>query len=174
MSTTLIGFPSFALDSYTRIVPGWVVSTENRTALENVPRHPVPQVAVVKVRTIGFPDESRMSRLTVASNTSAFPWILTGLEIWSPDMGLVTTMAGSGVRDPEIVGEAVADGPGPDWEPVTEVPDWDPDEHAARARPSTKKATAGERCLMCSFRHRVDPERFQPVSVTGHLALEAR
>jgi hypothetical protein len=27
---------------------------------------------------------------------------------------------------------------------------------------------------MCSFRRRVDPERFQPVSVTGHLALEAR
>ena len=176
MSTTLMGFPSFALDSYTRIVPGWVVSTENRTALENVPRHPVPQVAVVKVRTIGFPDEFRMSMLTVASNTSALPWILTGLETWSPDMGLVTTMAGAGVGDPEIAGEGelVADGLGADWEPIAEGPDGDPDEHAARARPSTKKATAGERCLMCSFRRRVDLERFQPVSVTGHLALEAR
>jgi hypothetical protein len=91
-------------------------------------------------------------------------------------MGLVTSMAGAGVGDPEIVGEGepFADGLGPDWEPVAEGPDSEPDEHAARTRPSTKKATGGERCLMCSFRRRVDLERFQPVSVTGHLALETR
>jgi hypothetical protein len=62
-------------------------------------------------------------------------------------MGLVTTMAGAGVGDPEIAGEGepVADGLGADWEPIAEGPDGDPDEHAARARPSTKKATVGER-----------------------------
>jgi len=105
--------------------------------------------------------------LTVASKTSAFPLILTGLETWSPDRGLVTTMAASGVGDAEIVGEGepVAEGPGPDV---------DPDEHATRVTARTRKATSKERCLMCSFRRRVDPERFQPVSVTGHLALEAR
>jgi hypothetical protein len=167
MSTTLMGVPSSALDSYTRTVPGWVMSRAKRTALENVPRHPVPQVAVVNVRTIGVPAESRMSMLTVASNTSAFPRILTGLEIWSPDRGLVTTMAGAGVGDTEIVGEGepVAEGPRPDV---------DPDEHPTRVTASTRKATGKERCLMCSFRRRVDPERFQPVSVTGHLTLEAR
>jgi hypothetical protein len=166
-----MGVPSSALDSYTRTVPGWVVSRAKRTALEKVPRHPVPQVAVVNVRTIGFPAESRMSMLTVASKTSAFPRILTGLETWSPDRGLVTTMAGSGVGDPEIVGEG---------EPVAEGlrPGSDPDEHAtrvtARARARARKATSGDRCLMCPFRRRVDLERFQPVSVSGHLALEAR
>ena len=144
MSTTLMGLPSSALDSYTRSVPGWVVSTVNRTALEKVPRHPVPQVAVVNVRTIGFPAESRMSMLTVASNTSAFPRMLTGLETWSPDRGLVTTMAGSGVGDTEIEGEG---------EPVPEgpAPDWDPDEHATRATATTSRTTRGERYLMCSF-----------------------
>jgi hypothetical protein len=167
MSTTLMGVPSSALDSYTRTVPGWVVSRAKRTALEKVPRHPVPQVAVVNVRTIGFPAESRMSMLTVASKTSAFPRILTGLKTWSPDRGLVTTMAGSGVGDPEIVGEG---------EPVAEGlrPGSDPDEHATRVTARARKATSGERCLMCPFRRRVDLERFQPVSVTGHLALEAR
>src|SRR6266511_994203 len=162
-----MALPSSALDSYTRTVPGWVASTVNGTSLEKVPRHPVPQVAVVNVRTIGFPAESRMSMLTVASKTSAFPRILTGLEIWSPDRGLVTTMAGAGVGDTEIVGEGepVAEGPGPDV---------DPDEHATKVTASTRKATSKERCLMCPFRRRVDPERFQPVSVTGHLALEAR
>src|SRR2546429_6938280 len=109
MSTTLMGLPSSALDSYTRIVPGWVVSTVNRTALEKVPRHPVPQVAVVKVRTIRFPAESRMSMLTVASNTSAFTRIPTGLDTWSPGRGLVTTMAGSGVGEPEVVGEGTGE-----------------------------------------------------------------
>jgi len=81
-------------------------------------------------------------------------------------------MAGSGVGDPAVgdpdiagEGEPVAEGPGPDV---------DPDEHATRVTASTRKATSKERCLMCSFRRRVDPERFQPVSVTGHLALEAR
>lgn len=162
----MMGLPSSALDSYTRIVPGWVVSTVNGTALENVPRHPVPQLAVVNVRTIGFPAESRMSMLTVASNTSAFPSMLTGLETSSPDRGLVTTMAESGVGELDVgEGEPVAEGP---------APDWDPDEHATIATATTRRATSGERCLMCSFRRRVDPERFQPVSVTGHLALEAR
>jgi hypothetical protein len=165
MSTTWMGLPSSALDSYTRIVPGWVVSTVNGTALEKVPRHPVPQLAVVNVRTIGFSAESRMSMLTVASNTSAFPSMLTGLETSSPDRGLVTTIAGFGVGELEIVGEG---------EPVAPAPDWDPDEHATIATATTRKATSGARCLMCSFRRRVDPERFQPVSVTGHLALEAR
>ncbi len=105
--------------------------------------------------------------LTVASNTSASPWIRTGLETWSPGAGLVTTMAGSGIGDPEIVGEGdpVGEGPGPDS---------DPDEHAPRITASTRKATTVDRCLMCSFRRPVDLERFQPVSVTGHLALEAR
>jgi hypothetical protein len=76
-------------------------------------------------------------------------------------------MAGSEVGELEIVGEG---------EPVAErpAPDWDPDEHAAIATATTRRATSEERCLMCSFRRRVDPERFQPVSVTGHLALEAR
>jgi hypothetical protein len=167
MSTTLMGLPSLALDSYTRIVPVWVVSTVNRTALEKVPRHPVPQLAVVNVRTIGFPAESRMSMLTVASNTSAFPSMLTGLETSLPDRGLVTTMAGFGVGELKIVGEGelVAEG---------SAPDWDPDEHATISTATTTRATSGERYLMCSFRRRVDPERFQPVSVTGHLALEAR
>jgi len=169
MSTTLIGVPSCALDSYTRIVPGWVVSTVNRTAFEKVPRHPVPQVAVVKVWTIRFPAESRISMLTVASNTSAFPWIRTGLEIWSPERGLVTTMACSGVGELEVVGEgkgeAVVEGLGPGS---------DPDEHATRAMARRSGATRKERSFMCSFLRRVDLERFQPVSVTGHLALEAR
>jgi hypothetical protein len=162
-----MGLPSFALDSYTRIVPGCVVSTVNGTALLKVPRHPVPQVAVVKVRTIRFPAESRMSMLTVASNTSAVPRILTGLETWSPGRGLVTTMAGSGVGDPEVVGEgeAVAEGLGPGS---------DPDEHATRAAARRSGATRKERSLMCSLGRRVDLERFQPVSVTGHLTLEAR
>jgi hypothetical protein len=159
--------PSSALDSYTRIVPDWVVSTVNGTALEKVPRHPVPQLAVVNVRTIGFPPESKMSMLTVASNTSAFPSILMGLETSSPERGLVTTIAGFGVGELEIVGEGepVAEGP---------APDWDPDEHETIATATTRRATSGKRCLMWSFRRRVDPERFQPVSVTGHLALEAR
>jgi hypothetical protein len=76
-------------------------------------------------------------------------------------------MAGSGVGDNEIVGESepVAEGP---------APDWDADEHATRATAAKRRATGGERCLMCSFRRRVDPERFQPISVTGHPALEAR
>jgi hypothetical protein len=165
MSTTLMGLPSCALDSYTRTIPGWVVSTANRTDLEKVPRHPVPQVAVVKVRTIRFPATSRMLMLTVASNTSAFPRILTGLEIWSPGRGLVTTMAGSGVGEAEGEGEAVAVGLGPGC---------DPDEHATRAAARRSGATSRERCLMCSFGRRVDPERFQPVSVTGHLTAEAR
>jgi hypothetical protein len=162
-----MGLPSSALDSYTRIVPGWVVSTVNGTALEKVPRHPVPQLAVVNVRTIGFPAESRMSMLTVASNTSAFPSMLTGLETSSPDPGLVTTMAGSEVGELESVGEGepVAEGP---------APDCDPDEHATIASAATRRAMSGERRFMCSFRRRVDPERFHPVSVTGHLALEAR
>jgi hypothetical protein len=144
-----------------------VASTVNETSLEKVPRHPVPQVAVVNVRTIGFPAESRMSMLTVASNTSAFPLMLTGLETWSPDRGLVTTMAGFGVGELEIAGEG---------EPVTEglEADWDADEHATRVTATTRRATSEERCLMRSFRRRVDPERFQPVSVTGHLALETR
>ena len=105
--------------------------------------------------------------LTVASNTSAFPSMLTGLETSSPDRGLVTTMAGSGVGELESVGEGelVAEGP---------ARDWDPDEHATIGSAATRRATSGKRCLMCSFRRRVDPERFQPVSVTGHLALEAR
>jgi hypothetical protein len=167
MSTTLMGVPSSALDSYTRTVPGWVVSRAKRTALEKVPRHPVPQVAVVNVRTIGFPAESRMSMLTVASKTSAFPRILTGLKTWSPDRGLVTTMAGSGVGDPEIVGEG---------EPVAEGlrPGSDPDEHATRVTARARKATSGDRCLMCSLGRRVDLEWFQPVSVMGHLTVEVR
>jgi hypothetical protein len=76
-------------------------------------------------------------------------------------------MAGSRVGELETVdeGEPVADGP---------APDWDSDEHATIATATTRRATSGERCLMCSFRRRVDPERFQPVSVMGHLALEAR
>jgi hypothetical protein len=106
-----------------------------------------------------------MSMLTVASNTSAFPSMLTGVVTSSPDRGLVTTMAGSGVGELEIVGEG---------EPVAPAPDWDPDEHATNATATRRRATCGDRCLMCSFRRRVDPERFQPVSVTGHLALEAR
>jgi len=162
----LMGLPSFALDSYTRTIPGWVVSTANRTDLEKVPRHPVPQVAVVKVRTISFPAASRMPMLTVASNTSALPWILTGLENWSPRRGLVTTMAGSGVGEPEGEGkgESVAVGLGPVG---------DPDEHATRAAARRSGTTSRERGLMCSFGRRVDRERFQPVSVTGHLTVEA-
>lgn len=115
MSTTLMGVPSSALDSYTRTIPGCVSVTSNRTAFENVPRHPVPQVAVVNVRTISVPAASRMLMLTVASNTSAFPRIMTGLETWSPDRGLVTTMAASGVGDGEGDGEGapVAVGLGP-------------------------------------------------------------
>jgi hypothetical protein len=76
-------------------------------------------------------------------------------------------MAGSGVGELEIAGEG---------EPVAEglEADWDADEHATRVTATTRRATSEERCLMCSFRRRVDPERFQPVSVTGHLALEAR
>src|SRR6266545_3740938 len=101
MFTTLIGVPSSALDSYTRTVPGWVVSRANRTALEKVPRHPVPQVAVVNVRAIGFPAESRMSMLTGSSDTAGFPRNPEGLQNWSPDRGLVTTMAGTGVGDTE-------------------------------------------------------------------------
>jgi hypothetical protein len=114
----------------------------NGTALEKVPRHPVPQLAVVNVRTIGFPAESRMSMLTVASNTSAFPSMLTGLETSSPDPGLVTMMAGSGVGELEIVGEG---------EPVDEgpAPDRDPDEHATIASAATRRATSGKRSLMC-------------------------
>jgi hypothetical protein len=76
-------------------------------------------------------------------------------------------MAGFGVGELKIVGEGelVAEG---------SAPDWDPDEHATISTATTTRATSGERYLMCSFRRRVDPERFQPVSVTGHLALEAR
>jgi hypothetical protein len=76
-------------------------------------------------------------------------------------------MAGSWVGELESVGEGelVAEGP---------APDWDPDEHATIASAATRRAMSDKRRLMCSFRRRVDPERFQPVSVTGHLALEAR
>jgi hypothetical protein len=76
-------------------------------------------------------------------------------------------MAGSGVGDPEVVGEgeAVAEGLGPGS---------DPDEHATRAAARRSGATRKERSLMCSLGRRVDLERFQPVSVTGHLTLEAR
>jgi len=166
MSTTLMGLPSFALDSYTRTIPGWVVSTANQTDLEKVPRHPVPQVAVVKVRTISLPAASRMLMLTVASNTSALPRILTGVETWSPGRGLVTSMAGSGVGELEVVGEGEAVAVGLD-------PVGDPDEHATRAAARRSGTTSRERGLMCSFGRRVDRERFQPVSVTGHLTVEA-
>lgn len=56
--------------------------------------------------------------LTVASNTSAFPRIVNGLETSSPGRGLVTTMAGCGVGDAEVVGDAepVAVGLGAPWE----------------------------------------------------------
>jgi len=76
-------------------------------------------------------------------------------------------MAGSEVGDPEVVGEgkAVAEGLGPDS---------DPEEHATRATVRSSGATRKERSLMCSLGRRVDRERFQPVSVTGQLALEAR
>jgi hypothetical protein len=78
-------------------------------------------------------------------------------------------MAGSEVGDPEGVGEgedkAVAEGLGPDS---------GPEEHATRAAMRSSGATRRERSLMCSLGRRVDRERFQPVSVTGQLALEAR
>jgi hypothetical protein len=76
-------------------------------------------------------------------------------------------MAGSEVGEAEVVGEGepVAVGLGPGC---------DPDEHATKASARRSGATSSERSLMCSFGRRVDRERFQPVSVTGHLTMEAR
>jgi hypothetical protein len=78
-------------------------------------------------------------------------------------------MAGSGVGEAEVVGEG-------EGEPVAVGlgPVGDPYEHATSAAARRSGATSSERSLMCSFGRRVDRERFQPVSVTGHLTLEAR
>jgi len=50
---------------------------------------------VVKASWITAPEASRIRNETVASNTSAFPDIVTGLVTDAPDTGSETTMAGA-------------------------------------------------------------------------------
>src|SRR5207244_8970846 len=85
------------------MAPGCSLSTWNGTATENVPRHPVPQVALVNVAAIWLPDASRMRRLTTASNTFAVPDTVTGLDTLWPMAGLSTTMAGRNPSYPALV-----------------------------------------------------------------------
>jgi hypothetical protein len=62
--------------------------------VSNVPRVPVPEVAVVNVRFRSFPFASRTSIETVASNTFAVPRRRIGLRTASPGSGDSTRICG--------------------------------------------------------------------------------
>lgn len=84
MSTTLMGGTVLRARFVHANDPGLSLRHVEPTVSENVPRHHVSQVAVVKARTNSLPAASRMLMLTVASNTSALPRIVNGLETSSP------------------------------------------------------------------------------------------
>jgi myo-inositol-1(or 4)-monophosphatase len=93
--TAWLGKPSpSASSSWTTSVPRCGESTRKPIVLRNVPLHPVPHVAVVKVRAISFRRAFRIRSVTFASNTFAVPLTTSGLETLTSGGGDSTTIAG--------------------------------------------------------------------------------
>src|SRR5918999_2531365 len=91
----LVGLPSLADASKTRMHPGCSLATLNATLVENVPKAGPPADAVVKASTMAWPAASMIVMLTVASNTRARPEIRTGLVTRAPDVGESRNIEGS-------------------------------------------------------------------------------
>ena len=95
ISTVLIIEPSFALYSNTWIVPGCSASIGTSTCVLKSPRQPVPHVAIANDSAMTSPLPSSTRMFTVASKTSAFPAIVTGLVTRIPDWGSATAIGAS-------------------------------------------------------------------------------
>ena len=89
------GVPSLADRLYARSVPYCAFATVYVSVVSNVPRQPVPQVAMTCSSTSVLPDASRIATRKVASKTFALPVTRAGLPIAARYAGRSTKIDGS-------------------------------------------------------------------------------